>query len=1495
MIKSDNTYSILHLHSMHSSATTNIDSVTKFEDYIEQAKNDGLYNITFTEHGNIFEWYHKKQAIEKAGFKYIHAVEAYITETLDEKVRDNYHCLLFAANYEGFKELNRLVSSSYNRATVKCFGDNEQFYYTPRITFQELIDTSDNIIISTACMGGILCKGNNFIKKKFLQFIIRNKHRCFLEVQHHNCESQKVYNRYLAKIANKYGLQLLACTDTHSLNDKHMRGRSILQKSKNVYFDNEEDWDLIYKNYDELVDSFKRQGALTEEEYMSAIKNTNKLVDMVEEFTLDTNTKYPHIYENPVGTFKAKINKAYKEHEYLKDRYSRDEYRAVINNELNVYEKTKSIDFMLLQTYMREWEKENGVECGYGRGSVSGSEIAYTLGITQMDSMKFGLNFFRFMNPDRVTNADIDTDYSSNDREKVKYFLLHDHMNLPQIQSAEIITFNTIAMKGAIKDVCRALDISLSEAQTISDAVTLDDNKKWSIGDEWRQKYPEVFEYVDIIVGTIVSVGTHPSGVLVSDKELYEEIGLCSLSTSQYPVSMLNMKELDALMYVKLDILGLDNIGIINEACKMLGIERLTPDNTNLEDEAVWKSIRDDTTMIFQWESESAQAYLKKFMSEETIELAKKINKNFSYIKWLSFGNGLIRPGCASFRDEVANGHNIITGFKELDDFLGVTFGRVVMQEDIMQFLVKFCGYSDAESDNVRRCVDEDSLILMGNGNYKKIKDVCVGDNVQTVNKNNTIEFKPVVNVFDNGIKDVYELTTQHGYSIKATSNHKLLTQRGWIELKNITTDDFIMTPRRINAQKDDLKSSNRLSESDMYLIGMLIGDGCIKETQRVHFTNHEKILIDKFEDCVNSRLEGKNACKFSYSIQDGIGVEKIYSVYISSANYAKSVNYLLEKLSLKEPAAKKKIPDCIMLYPKGGKLLNLLAGLFNTDGGYNKGGSYLEYYSTSEILVLQIKSLLAKYNIYSYIYTKYVKEYDYDCYHLMISQIDSLNRFSETILPLIIGKKHDEFLEIINDANNKGKINYILPNECKNEIISMSKATGNSLRSVDKKIQNDNISGLQVHQTEFGITDIKAKNIVQNMYCPMTYELLFADYIPVRVKNIKYIKKTHVYDLEVADNHNYIANNLIVHNCIAKKYGTESVIDEIHDRFLEYSHNVYAVSTDELEKIFLPIKQGILDASSYAFSWNHSDAYSCIGYICGYLRYYHPVEFITAALNIFQDKEDKTVAIAKYAKKVNVQIEPIKFRYSRSKYSCDNRTIYKGIASIKFLNEKIAEELYELGKKRYNSFIDLLIAVRGTSVNSKQLAILIKLEFFSEFGEINELLKQCEIFDRLYGKKQIRSDKLEELEIPLHVISEQAKKQTDKLFKDFDSVELIRSIVSEYEFQKTSLVDKIRYQQEFYGYIQLTIPTVSEDYAYVQSIGGVKKKTVTLYRLFNGENEIVRIRQKGFENNPIKVGDIIKTIEASQEKKWKRDKETGEFYQIDEYETILKKWAHVK
>ena len=692
-------YFVFHLHSMLSNPSTNIDSVTNFKSYVSEAKRLGMKGLCFSEHGNIFEFCHKKEEIEAAGMKYVHGMEAYLTDTLERGKRRAFHCILIARNYEGFLEINRLFTKSYNR-------NDGHFFYNPRITFDELEQTSDNIIVTSACLGGPLGKGEKEVQDRFLRFLVNNKDRSFLEIQHHNVAQQITYNQKLAQLSRDTGIKLIAGTDTHALNEEHMIGRKQLQVSKGVNFPDEDEWDLVFKSYDELLSAYELQNSLPYDVYMEAIQNTNILLDMCDSYALDTSKKYPKIYKDSVATFKQKINEGFEHNKYVKQ-HPKKEVIKRIREEEQVYEKVEAVDFMLLMCYLKEWQLKHGIYTGPGRGSVSGSEIAYVLGITEMDSIKFDLNFFRFLNPSRVTNSDIDLDFGDKDREKMKKFLLDDHMGLPNIQTAEIITFNTIKMKGAIKDIGRALQMPLKEVQDISNAVETDENQKQYINEKWRKKYPELFKYVDIVNGVITSIGTHPSGVLISDRDISSLIGLCSLSTTPYPVTALNMKELDALWFVKLDVLGLANVDLINQTCELAGIERLTPDNTDLDDMKVWESIRDDTTGIFQWASDQASAFIKKFMSDKVIKIAKEHNPNFSMLKHFSFGNGLLRPACASFRDNVANGEFYTNGLKELDDFLATTFGHCSMQEDIMRFLVRFCGYSDGESDNVRRAISK--------------------------------------------------------------------------------------------------------------------------------------------------------------------------------------------------------------------------------------------------------------------------------------------------------------------------------------------------------------------------------------------------------------------------------------------------------------------------------------------------------------------------------------------------------------------------------------------------------------------------------------------------------------------------------------------------------------------------------------------------------------------------------------------------------------------
>ena len=295
--------------------------------------------------------------------------------------------------------------------------------------------------------------------------------------------------------------------------------------------------------------------------------------------------------------------------------------------------------------------------------------------------------------------------------------------NKQGLYCCDIITFNTIAMKGAIKDVGRALNMPIEETQQISDAVILDEKKKWFIDDIWIKKYPELFEYVDIVSNTIVSVGNHPAGLVVSPFTVDDYFGLFTTSTNDNYISQINMKEIDGLNFVKLDVLGLDCVGLINKTCKLANIPILTPDNLNFTDMNVWNDISKDYTMIFQFESDFAGQYLQSILQEETIKKIKISNPDFSYIDLMSMANGAIRPAGASYRNELSQGIYRDNGHEVLNDFLAPTLGYLVYQEQIIEFLNKFCGFTMGEADIVRRHFSkktgtEEDIPIIKDGGY---------------------------------------------------------------------------------------------------------------------------------------------------------------------------------------------------------------------------------------------------------------------------------------------------------------------------------------------------------------------------------------------------------------------------------------------------------------------------------------------------------------------------------------------------------------------------------------------------------------------------------------------------------------------------------------------------------------------------------------------------------------------------------------------------------
>ena len=367
-----------------------------------------------------------------------------------------------------------------------------------------------------------------------------------------------------------------------------------------------------------------------------------------------------------------------------------------------------------------------------------------------------------------------------------------------------------------------------------------------------------------------------------------------------------------------------------------------------------------------------------------------------------------------------------------------------------------------------------------------------------------------------------------------------------------------------------------------------------------------------------------------------------------------------------------------------------------------------------------------------------------------------------------------------------------------------------------------------------------------------------------------------------------------IVRRHFAKKTGTEDDIPVIKDGgymkdkdgnekrdhyikgFIATMREKYGMPKEEAEDAIVAFLQVIIDASKYLFSLNHSQPYSYEGYACGWLRYYYPLEFITVSMNINIGKEDKTIALTNFAKKIGIEIRPPKFRHSKSKYFCDKKEncIYKGIGSIKFMNDKVADELYELRNNNYDDFIDLLISLSKTSINSRQLDILIKLDFFQEFGNPNQLLRYTQLFNDIYSKKQFKKEKIKEMGLQEVDIRQFAEKESDKMFTKVDTYHLLKYLVAIIEIPQTSIVEKIKYQSELLGYISIK----SEQYkgvGFVISVDSKYAPKLKVYALANGNTIDCKIDKRTFNCNKLSVGDLVR-IEGTTYKPQQRRTETG-------------------
>ena len=721
----EHTYVPFHVHSDYSL----LDSCTQFTDYVDLAVKNKMPAIAFSEHGKLSGWVKKKMYCDKMGIKYIHAVEIYITENLEPKVRDNFHTILIARNYAGIKEINEIVSRSF---------DKDHFYYNNRISIDEFLGLSKNVITTSACLASPLFQ-LDVSHPKYKQLVNRYD---YLEIQPHvNSEDQKRFNVHLACLAEEYGKKLIAGTDTHSSSQYKAECRKILLERKHKSYGNEDEFDLSFKTYDELVELFKEQDALPEKLYMQAIENTVEMANEVEDFKLDCSLKYPILYgsrekdhEELVKTIDRKFAEKIESGAIPENQIQN--FKDAIEEELRVFTKIQMDGFMLSMSEIISWCHDNGIVTGNARGSVAGSRIAYITDIIDLNPETWHTVFSRFANEDRVEVGDIDTDVIESDRPRIFEYV---RSRFGEEKTARVSSFGTLKDKAVIDDVCGVFreryktehpDVpdnknpySIAEVEKIKKSYQADP-------DGTRNSCKEIFYYFDGLLDTKISQSIHPAGMVISPVVLRDEYG--TFDKDGDSCLFLDMDECHDIGLVKYDFLVLTNIEIIRNTCRMIGKPYPKSHEINWSDKDVWNDMLRCQYGVFQMESDFAFQLLCKYKPTS--------------IEEMSLVTACIRPSGASYRNDLMNRIPHHNPSELIDELLKDQSGYLVYQEDIIAFLQQICGLSGSEADTVRRGIAKKNMDMLQEMMPRIVDGYCEkSDKPRSIAEQEATEFMKII------------------------------------------------------------------------------------------------------------------------------------------------------------------------------------------------------------------------------------------------------------------------------------------------------------------------------------------------------------------------------------------------------------------------------------------------------------------------------------------------------------------------------------------------------------------------------------------------------------------------------------------------------------------------------------------------------------------------------------------------------------------------------
>ncbi len=710
----------LHLHTDYSL----LDGACKIPRLMDQAVDQGMKSLAVTDHGNLFGAVEFHREARKRVLKPIIGCEAYVSQQ-GRHIRnetDHYnHLVLLCANQKGYQNLVRLVSAGYL----------EGFYYKPRMDKDLLAQHSEGLIALSGCLRGevneaVLADNMKEAERVTHEYQeIFGKENFYLEIQDQGLEQEKLINPKLVELSKQTGIPLAATNDCHYLRCEDAHAHDVLlciqtgkqlSDTKRMKFHNNQ---FYVKSYEEMMQVFGETPEAvwrTAEIAQRCDLNLEKVQNPFPEFSVPSGEDVDSYFEKTAREgFQARRGRLEELAQKGELRYTMAEYLERLEHEIRVIQQMRFPGYFLIVWDFVKFARDRGIPVGPGRGSAAGSLVSYALGITDIDPLEHRLLFERFLNPERISLPDIDIDFCMNRRSEVIDYVTQKY---GRENVAQIITFGTMAAKGAIKDVARAMEVPYGEADRIAKLVpatlniTIDQALKQSeqlrslVESEERLK--KLVEVAKRLEGMVRHASTHAAGVVISPVPLTEVVPLYKSNKDEI-VTQYDMTGLESLGLLKMDFLGLTTLTIVDDAVKLIESsrgEKLDLERLAYDDAATYEIFSKGLTSgVFQFESSGMRDILRRYQP--------------THLNDLTALNALYRPGPLQggmIDDFIARKQGqkpVKYDLPELEEILSETFGVIVYQEQVMQIANRLAGYSLGQADLLRRAMGKKKAEVM--------------------------------------------------------------------------------------------------------------------------------------------------------------------------------------------------------------------------------------------------------------------------------------------------------------------------------------------------------------------------------------------------------------------------------------------------------------------------------------------------------------------------------------------------------------------------------------------------------------------------------------------------------------------------------------------------------------------------------------------------------------------------------------------------------------